>query len=462
MKKFSVLLTLAVLMVSSSVFAGSWDYLSNQSAKYIMNTASQARTEGADIVAYNPAGTALMGEGFFIDVSNQTLLKYYTGKEDVALASKGDLEQEEPTLLLPNVYVVYNAGQVGVGKLAAYGQMGVVAGGGKLIWDDGSVGSNMFAVSKATAIGAGVDAGVGAGTSTLTSYSTKAEASSVYYAFGGGVAYSFLEDMLSLSAGVKYVMAERMGKVTGALNYTSTAIGPYSITVNDEYEYDAKGYTFVFGFDVRPMKELTIGARYEMETDLEFKYKQKTLNSENTLGSVSALLSAGVKATVESQLPDYEGVKANQNLPQILSFGAEYVVMPELAVSAGSNIYFMSKADMEDTEKMFGTGWEVSLGAVYKVIEPLKVGATFTYTDQGVKEKFLKDDDELLTTTTSPILDSLMFGLGATYTVIPNLDLTVAGNWVHYLPEEVTTDAGLKVTTEKELYTIAIGVGYKI
>ena len=177
---------MAALMVSSSVFAGSLDYLSNQSAKYCMNTASTARTDGADIVAYNPAGTALMGQGFFIDVSNQTLLKYYSAKEDALL--KDEYKQSEPTILLPNVFIVYNAGQIGMGKLAVFGQMGIVAGGGTLKWDDGTIGSSLFAYTNGSTIEASLDS-ISGNTATFNGFSTKTEASSVYYAIGGGVSY---------------------------------------------------------------------------------------------------------------------------------------------------------------------------------------------------------------------------------------------------------------------------------
>jgi long-chain fatty acid transport protein len=186
MKKFSLLLTLAVLMVSSSVFAGSIDYLSNQSAKYLMTLAGRAAaTDGADIVSYNPAGTALMGEGFFIDVSNQTLFKPYS--QDVEFdgsvydLSKETYEQSTPTILLPNVYLVYNAGQIGMGKLAVFGQAGVVAGGGSLEWSDGTAGLEAAAILVGSS-----------SSSVLRNLDAKVKGSSVYYAFGGGVAYSFL------------------------------------------------------------------------------------------------------------------------------------------------------------------------------------------------------------------------------------------------------------------------------
>ncbi len=463
MKKFSVLLTLAVLMVSSSVFAGSIDYLSNQSAKYLMTLAGRAAaTDGADIVSYNPAGTALMGEGFFIDVSNQTLLKPYSQDVEFDGASydlaKDTYEQDTATYLLPNVYIAYNAGLIGMGKLAVFGQAGVVAGGGSLEWSDASAGL----LQSAIAIGAQLGTMAAAYTSAVTSVNAKVKGSSVYYAFGGGVAYSFLDDMISISAGAKYVIAKRSGEVDGVANYYAPAAATaWSMDIKSKYEYDAAGYTPVFGIDIRPMKELTLGIKYEMETDLEFEYTQK----DNTITNTLPAMFAGLNTTVASQL-NKDGLKANQNLPQILAIAAEYVVTPELAVSTGAQLYFLGDADMEGYEDYYGTGYEVSIGATYKVIEPLKIGAAVMYTDQGAKDSLLESSSQLLTVSGNPVLNSIFFGLGATYTVIPNLDITLSGGWVHYLPEEadVVMSAGntMKVEYSKEVYNIALGASYKI
>lgn len=468
MKKFSVLLTLAVLMVSSSVFAGSIDYLSNQSAKYCMNTASAARTDGADIVAYNPAGTALMGQGFFIDVSNQTLLKYY--KQDVSSSSAlfnpaldESYKQDTPTILLPNVYLAYNAGQVAMGKLAVYGQAGVVAGGGSLEWD------GALATDDAAAGVAGMLTLAGAPTA-ITALDVKAEGSSVYYAFGGGAAYSLLDDMISVSAGAKYVMARRTGKLSGTIDYVTPSFGgaaAWQLDIDSEYSYDANGITYVLGLDAKPAKELTIGVMYQTETSLKFKYNQDKNDVSDTIngaipgpvGTMNAYIDAAVTGIL-----DKDGIKSQYNLPQILTFGAEYIVMPELTVSASSNIYFLSQADMDGYEDYFGTGWEVAFGAMYKVMEPLKVGASIMYTDQGAKDSLLKESTAV---STNPVLNSIFMGLGATYTVIPNLDLTCALSWVHYLPKDVTatsadTGQAYKVKYAKELYNISLGASYKM
>jgi len=457
MKKSSILLTMAALLVSSSLFAGSIDYLSNQSAKYCMNTAATARTDGADIVAYNPAGTALMGQGFFIDVSNQTLFKPYKQDVDVTIGGTPTLsesyKQDTPTWILPNVYLAYNFGQMGMGKLAVFGELGIVAGGGSLEWD-GSAGVMAAGFQIAQTV-----ASIAGGSGRPTATDTTVKGSSVYYKAGLGASYAFLDDMLSVSAGVRYVYADRSGALDGRLSMISTTVGAYTVDVDSEWDYTAKGYTPVFGLDVKPMKELTLAARFEMETKLEFEYEQKKNTVTNSLAN--PLLNAGVATMLNK-----DGVKANQNLPQILSLGAEYLVMPELTVGLTGTIYWINKADMEGYEDYFNTGYEVALGATYKVMNELKVGGSVMYTSQSAKDELLTDKSQLITVSGNPVLDSWFFGVGASYTVIPNLDLTLALSWVHYVPEDadVTLATGVveSVSYKKDIYNIALGASYKM
>ena len=99
MRKNKIIL-LAISIFSTlfiaEIYAGSIDYLSNQSAEYIRTFSRNASTD-ADAVYYNPAGTALMGEGLFIDISNQIVLKYYnqTAKNTSAIMQIADLSLSE-------------------------------------------------------------------------------------------------------------------------------------------------------------------------------------------------------------------------------------------------------------------------------------------------------------------------------------------------------------------------------
>ncbi|MDR1211385.1 MAG: hypothetical protein LBK40_04040, partial [Spirochaetaceae bacterium] len=126
-KSLCILLT---LFLAAGLFAGSIDYLSNQSINWMMTTSRNAATDSADIVNFNPAGTVFLPQGLSLDVSNQTLFKFYKNELDSPVDKT--LEQDEPTWFLPNLYAVYNFGRMGPGLLAAYLQAGIVAGGGNL------------------------------------------------------------------------------------------------------------------------------------------------------------------------------------------------------------------------------------------------------------------------------------------------------------------------------------------
>ncbi len=447
--KMKFISALAVLFTAVSAFAGSVDYLSNQSARYFMSTSREAATDSADIVVYNPAGTAFLKEGLHINVSSQTFLKYYKN-EDVnisAMSFAESYETTQPSLVVPSAYAAYNFGQIGSGKLAVFGGVGVPAGGGTVKWD-GTAGVVGLAAKMASTIGS----------TLITKTDVDLEAYSVYYGITAGAAYSLLNDMISVSAGVRYVYADRWGKAKGTINFNSpTHGGLWTATVDKDYEYNAQGFTPIIGFDVRPLQGLTLGFRYEMETELEFEYSESKNELTNTGGdgTVTAVV-AGTKAQL-----DYSDKKEDRNLPHMFAFAAEYLVTPELAISAGARIWLMSKADMDGEEDHYGTAYELSLGATYKIISPLKIGATVMYTDQGAKDSLLESSDYLFTTSANPVLNSWTFGLGAVYSINENLDITGAFAWTHYIPQTFQQSA-MEYTYSKEVYTICIGIDYRM
>lgn len=120
---------LIILSAQVSLYAGSLDYLTNQSAKICMTFHRAAATDAsADIVNYNPAGTAFLEKGLYLDLSSQTLFKYYSESGKEAGGEPGSLEQDEPTPVLPNFYAVYSFGSIGPVRHAVYFQAGIVAG----------------------------------------------------------------------------------------------------------------------------------------------------------------------------------------------------------------------------------------------------------------------------------------------------------------------------------------------
>lgn len=436
-------------VATATLSAGSLDYLSNQSAGYFFSTAQTASTAGAGIVPYNPAGTALLDKGFYLDASNQTILKYYDESIDSKYLSDS-YSQKDPTPFLPSLALVYNFGNVGPGKLALYGNGGITAGGGNLNWDDGTIGTNAFGLTIAKLAGS---------TTAPNGGSTELTASSIYYGLGTGVSYAFLDDKLSASAGLRYVNAQRSGSISGKLNFLTSGFGAWSANVDYDYTYSAQGVTPIFGLDIRPVSGLTLGVRYEMETKLEFEYSDDTPTVSNTMGS------AAITNGIFSQL-NWSGKKIRQDLPQILSVGAEYVFTPKFTLSAGTNLYFMNVATLEnvkgeDVSEFFGVGYELNLAGQYRFTEKLLGGLSAMYSNQGAKASYYEDDNNLLVASANPALDSLTVGGGVKYNVIKTLDLLLTTSYVHYFPKSATTDAGLEIDYSKTVYNFGLGASYK-
>jgi long-chain fatty acid transport protein len=426
---------LACAMGAAAAYAGSFDYLSNQSAMFSMDTARGAATDGADIATYNPAGAALMEKGWYFDLSNQTFLKFYSEDEDALLGET--YKQHEPTYSLPSFFAVRNFGEVGPGRLAAFFSAGIPAGGGSLKWEDG----NKIA-SQAS--------------SSLTGTDLAVDASSVYYGVGVGAAYSLFDNRLSASAGLRYTMARRSGKISGTMSFTNATYGAWTLDVEDEYDYTANGFTPIFGIDVRPLEGLTIGIRYEMETPLRFEYDITAL-SATASNSAFSTVASGVASAL-----DNDGEKKDQDLPQILGVGAEYRLTPAITLGLSSNFYFLGQADLDGLEDYFGTGVELCGAVSYKASERLGLSGTFMYTKQNVKDSFYEADDELLLASAGPFLDSLFFGAGATYTAAKNLDILGAVAYIDYLKRSATTASGLEVSYKKDIVNLCVGLRYKI
>jgi long-chain fatty acid transport protein len=369
------------------------------------------------------------------------------------------LKQKLPTWFLPNFYGVFNFGPVGPGTLALYLQAGVPAGGGTLDWNDGTAGTT----NALTGIGGLLATATGDGGFGVTAFggakigSQKFSATSIYYGAGLGGAYAFLDDKLSLSLGGRFVMARR----SFSLEAEYINVGAETYTLSGEFEYNAWGITPIAGISVRPVEGLTLSARYEMETRLEFEYEQKklavggdtTYSTQLGQAATGVLNIAGVK----------DGDKFNQNLPHIIALGAEYALNDALTLSLSGTAYLLSVADLNGVEDDFGIGWEAGLGLTYKLLEGLKLGAGFMYTDSGAKDSYFSNNDYLLNASANAPIDSIAFGLGGTCALKNGLSFTLTGLWSHYLPADydTTSKAGsAEGTYKKDVINVGIGVGY--
>lgn len=443
--KRTVIILLIILTQPVLVYAGSIDYNSNQSAKYFLNPAKAACTDGADTVAYNPAGTALMKPGMYLDVSEQFLMRFY--EQDVSNGTLPDktYKQDEDAYIFPNLFIVYNLGKTGPGRLAVYASAGVIGGGGRVKWD-GTAGYDELALQLALQ-----------GPSTIYKINNKVEAGSLYIGLGAGVSYSLLKDLVSLSIGARFVHAEKDFNIDGKLEFISAA---WTMDYNAKYDLSADGVSPILGFDIKPTRKLIIGLRYEFETKLEFEYDQRKNYAYNSF------LSDPINTIVNSFF-DVDGKKVNNNLPQIFSMGAEYIFTYRLSLSASGTFYDLSGTDMDGFEKFCNNGWDTSVGITYKFSRNLKAGAGFTYTDIGVKESLPENLQLLRKYSLNPDMNSLMYSLGITYSFLKNFDITLSGAYTYFLPENdksISTayGANLNMSYRKSIYSTALGVSCRL
>jgi long-chain fatty acid transport protein len=455
LKKKFIMLAAVLALSTGALFAGNLDYLGNQSAVYLQSLNRNAATDGADIVNYNPAGTAFLPGGLHLDLSNQFLFKMYEHSAKVQFLGNSVLDDTfKPGMLtpfLPNFYLTYNFGTLGLGRLALNLQAGVTAGGGNLEYGSGTAGS-AFALY-------GLRGGLlqSSGTNIGNVISQNFTAESIYYGVALGGAYSFLDDMLAVSLGARLVIPRRSFSMEG--QYMGAA-GPVGIKA--EYEYNALGVTPILGFDVRPIEKLTIGLRWEFETFLKFKYEEKSL----TVNTLSPLLSAGVTRGVKSLLSQAgitAGESVNMNLPHILGVGVEYEVIPGLALDLSGTVYFLPYADVPKAKDYFDIGYDVGLGAKWQIFDALKLGFGFSYTESGTKAGYF--NESVLNASANPPLDSISLGLGGTYSFGFGLDLNLGVLYCHYLPADYKASAsGGLISTEgtnkKDVVILGIGVSY--
>ena len=448
----SLLLAAAFLFIGAQLFASSVDYLSNRSATHVMMQSTNALTTSADAVAYNPAGTVFLPKGLSVDVSNQFLFSFYTNRIGVNMGNSGldgyrTVDEMNQVLLLPNLYIVYNFGDLGFGKMAAFVDLGAVGGGGTLKWKSGTAGTNAFLMKMflPTAVG-------GANITALGGVkSQKFEGSSAYYAGGLGVAYGLKNDLLSVSFEGRAVIPRKSFSLSAA--YTS------GDTLDAEFDFNASGFTPIVGLDIQPVKGLIIALRYEAETALKFKYKEKKAEISGT--NVSALQAAVGQALTHAKIGD--GVKFDYNLPHVIGIGVGYDISKAMNVSLSSNIYLLSLADMDGVEDNFGTGWEIGAGMSYMLLDNLKLSCGLMYSNMGTKPRYFRDQDAALNASANAPLDHVSFGVGETYTFGTGIDFTLALMYVHYLTEDYSyANGALYGKYTKDIFSVSVGLGYKM
>lgn len=186
-------------LFTGTLFAAGLVTNTNQSAAWVRLPSRNASTD-IDAAYYNPAGMTKLENGFHFSLSNQTIFQTktvnnnYKGPGGLFGLNNAEYKGDIKAPVFPGVYAVYKKN-----KLAFSLGFNPVGGGGGATYAKGLPSFEMTPSDLVPALS----------TQGATAYKLDAylKGSSVYFGLQGGIAYK-VNDMLSLSVGLRYVMAK--------------------------------------------------------------------------------------------------------------------------------------------------------------------------------------------------------------------------------------------------------------
>ena len=398
------LLILAMIMVCTSLlFAGGTENKINTGAGYARFPAKATESNKPDAVFHNPAGTAFMKDGLYVEAGNQFLYKEYSNK-----FGGETYKTDVPTLFYPDFAVVWKKNAT-----AIFTGCTVEAGGGALEYKDG----NAMTIGALSSINP-----------ALATLGHSMDIYSAVFASTTGISHQFWEDHLSVGAAVRFLYGQQ--KVEIKLDDTPAApLQPYLGTSKTLADTEATGWGVggVLSIHFKPMETLDIAVNYHTEAIVDYEYTKAK-------GAGAALLGA-----VEDEHFDYV-------LPAYLALGVGWQVIPQLYVAAGFNYYFNKAANYE-----YDDAWEINFAAEYQINDMVAASLGGFYTNIGSNKK---DGGNSFI---NPCLDSFTYCGGVGLTFFEDLTIDIGAFYVQYFGETYQN-----VELNKKIFEGAISATYRM
>ena len=425
------------LMISASALAGGLLTNTNQNAAFLRNPAQEGAI-GIDALYSNPAGVAFLSEGFHLSINwqmaaQQRIMTTTSAAFAAGIANNGATTKEFKGKAFTPVMPSFHAAYVFNEKWSASAAFTVTGGGGKLEFDNGLP---MF-----EAMVGGPLALQGA------QYSMEQNLTGKQYLFGLQLGGTYkVTDNVSVFGGVRTVFASNAyegtiknimlkSAATGGQLIPGAMVNPALADYVLDCSQSTIGFTPIVGVDVN-LGRLNLAAKYEFRTKLEYENDSK--NSAN----------------VDAAFADYkDGAKVRNDVPAILTLGAEYSVLPSLRVAAGYTHYFDNDAKGSTTNVSDNT-WEASFGVEYDINDKWLVSAGVRHTNYGFADNELSDMNFNM--------DNYALGIGGAYKV--NEKVTVNAGYMHSFYSDHKTPAnavGLATIYERKNDTWGVGVDIK-
>ncbi|MGL4688402.1 MAG: OmpP1/FadL family transporter [Fusobacteriaceae bacterium] len=430
-------LLLAILSISTTTMAGSIDYLSQQDSEYFAHPSLTGKI-GVSGAYYNPAGTTLLENGTYIQVNTQTHIKTYEMSVD-----NDSYKSDKATPLIPSMQLVHVNN-----KKSYFLHTGVIGGGGNVAYKGGLGTFNYIAHQLDEKVPFSNVKFLGGNT---------AEGSSYYLTVQGGIAQELNENW-SIAGGLRYVNATRTLKGKGRFQLDNKLTGTTTYPVFDiDSERTAQGVTGILGLNYHPNDKLNIGFRYEGETYLNFKTKEKNLkNFRNDLGPnipgnpIGNVIYDSV--TGNSVVREWtDNARGKRNLPAMASLGISYKVSDKVTLLTSGNYYFIKDAgDDFEAYKGYSNGYEIAFGIDYILNQKWTLMGGYQFTDTGANGETYKDTDYAL--------NADLYGIGAKYKYSDNLELMGSLASVFY---HSGTSSSTGISYKKHVESIGLSATYK-
>lgn len=451
--------SILLLIVSIPTFAGGLLTNTNQHIAFLRNIARGASTE-IDAVYSNPAGVAFMNDGLHLSFNGQSASQTRTITSTFApFAGNGGnqtkiFKGEASAPFVPSMQAAYKKN-----NWTFSGSFAITGGGGKATFNEG-LGSfesqvAMIPAMLSNAEIAGVKPFAGTNKYAVNSYmegrqyifglqlGATYKLTDYLSVFGGGRMnyvsnryYGYLKNISANLAGGgmmnlnQYFTSAANQYTTAASQYTAaaaaaiaagnnelanqytaaaasatkaaaTAAGVAIKTADKELDCDQSGWgvTPIIGADFK-MDKLNIGVKYEFKTKLNVENKTKI----NTTGVAA-----------------YDhGINTPNDIPSLLTIGAQYSILPTVRASIGWNHFFDQHAGMANQKQKYLSGDtnEFLAGVEWDITDRVLVSGGYQNTNYGLEDGYMSD----MSFTTN----SYSVGMGAAFKLNKNLKLNVA------------------------------------
>lgn len=426
------------LMISASALAGGLLTNTNQSAAYLRNPAREG-VIAIDGLYSNPAGTAFLSEGFHLSINwqmaaQQRIMTATSPAFAAGVANNKATTKEFKGKAFAPVMPSFHAAYVINDKWSVSASFGVTGGGGKCEFDNGL---GMFeGMVAGSVLGGAAQSGLPA---NMVGYSLDQSLTGEQYLFGLQLGGTYkVTDNVAVFAGVRGVYSSNVyeGAIKNIKMHSTLLPGGVmdaSVPFLLDCSQSTLGFTPIIGVDWN-LGKLNLGAKYEFRTKLEYENDSKN--------------SANVDAAFENFA---DGAKVRNDIPAILSLGAQYHLLPSLRLSAGYVHYFDTDAVGSATEVSDNT-WEASFGAEYDINSKWLVSAGVRHTNYGFADEEMSD--------LNFNLDNFALCLGGAYKV--NEKVTVNAGYMHtFYGDHDVKGEDLSTLYERKNDTWGVGVDIK-